>query len=352
MKTIQRNFQLDLLRVLACYLVIQQHSSEFFYIGDGGSVVKGDNTFYIGIITSIARISVPLFVMISGYLLLPMKGNISDFFKKRFTRVLYPFIAWCILYAFYYIFYRGDTLGQAFVNIAHIPVNFGVEIGHLWYIYMLIGLYLLIPVLSPWLSSCSKKVLQAYLTLWGLTTFIPYIHIVYPDLLGECFWNPTPAFYYFNGFIGYLVLGYYIKRHGALSTPYALSASVIGYAVTAGIFCSKIETSAIVSELELSWGFCTVNIAMLAYGVFSIFMNISAKGEGRLGYLIQDISINSYGIYLAHIMILNIVFKALSPLFDTTLVSVPVIAVCTFLCVYIVIKILSKIPYSRYWLGF
>lgn len=53
--------------------------------------------------------------------------------------------------------YRGDTLTQALINIAHIPVNFGVEVGHLWYIYMLIGLYLMIPVISPWLSSCSKK---------------------------------------------------------------------------------------------------------------------------------------------------------------------------------------------------
>lgn len=74
-----RNFILDLLRVTACYLVIHQHASEFFYIGENGTVVTGDNTFRIGIITSIARISVPLYVMISGYLLLPMKTSTKDF---------------------------------------------------------------------------------------------------------------------------------------------------------------------------------------------------------------------------------------------------------------------------------
>lgn len=351
MKNIKRNFQLDILRVLACYLVIHQHASEFFYIGDGGSVVKGDNTFYIGIITSIARISVPLFVMISGYFLLPMKGTTYEFFRKRFTRVLYPFIIWCILYAFYFMAYRGDSLGQALTNITHIPINYGVEIGHLWYIYMLIGLYLIIPIISPWLSSCTKKEIQCFLAIWTFTTFLPYIHLIYTYVLGECFWNPTPAFYYFNGFIGYLVLGFYIKKYGALSMPYAVILSIIGYSVTAAVYCSRIETTSFVWDLELSWNFCTINVAMLTYGFFSIFMKIKASGESWLGHFIQDISINSYGIYLAHIMILNIVYKTLSPLFDTTLIAVPVIAVCTFLCVYIVIKALSKTPYSKYWLG-
>lgn len=77
--TKDRNLSLDLLRVIACYLVIQQHASEFYYIGDGLSVVTGDNTFWIGIITSLCRTSVPLFVMLSGFLLLPMQGSISTF---------------------------------------------------------------------------------------------------------------------------------------------------------------------------------------------------------------------------------------------------------------------------------
>lgn len=300
----RRNYQLDLMRVAACYLVILQHTSEFFYIGEGGSVVRGDSTFIIGIITSIARISVPLFVMISGYLLLPMKGDTSGFLRKRFTRILYPFLVWCVLYALYFIAYREDSLVQALSNIAHIPVNFGVEVGHLWYVYMLAGLYLLIPVISPWLSRCSRKELQIYLTVWGATTFIPYIHLAFPEILGECFWNPTPAFYYFNGFIGYLVLGFHIKKYGALHMPHAIVMSAIGYVLTAGIFCSRIGSASCIPDLELSWGFCTFNVAMLAYGVFSVFMNLKIEGTGKPMRLVQDISVRSYGIYLAHIMVL------------------------------------------------
>ena len=57
-----RNYSLDLLRVIACYLVIQQHASEFYYIGEGGTVVTGSNTFWIGIITTLCRSSVGILV--------------------------------------------------------------------------------------------------------------------------------------------------------------------------------------------------------------------------------------------------------------------------------------------------
>lgn len=346
-----RNFRLDLLRVLACYLVIQQHASEFFYIGPESTVISGTDTFWIGIITSIARISVPLFVMISGFLLLPMKGTSHDFFQKRFTRILYPFLVWCILYTLYYMVSRGDSWSEALTNILHIPVNFGVEIGHLWYIYMLIGLYLIIPVISPWLAGCSKRELQGYLILWSLTTLLPYIHTLYPQIWGECYWNPTPAFYYFSGFVGYLLLGFYIKKYGALPVFPALLLTAIGYAITTTTFSLRIDAVPTVPELELSWGFCTINVAMMSYGIFSIIMHIPAKGTGKIGRLVQDISLQSYGIYLAHIMVLNVFYNLLQPLFPSALLSVPVIALCTFISVYLLVKLLSFLPKSKYWLG-
>lgn len=342
-----RNYQLDVLRVLACYLVIHQHASEFFYIGEGGTIVTGENTFWVGIITSVARISVPLFVMISGYLLLPMQGTVSAFFRKRFTRILFPFVAWCVAYAFYRMFRNDGTWSGLLTDVLHIPVNFGVEVGHLWYIYMLMGLYLIVPVLSPWLSACSKRELQGYLGLWGLTTLLPYVHLVFPALLGECFWNPTPAFYYLNGFAGYLVLGFYLKKYDVPSVGLSLIFVLSGYAVTAAVFCSRIYTSAMVAELELSWGFCTANVALLTLGVFALVMHCPDR---KCGWL-QDVSVKSYGMYLSHIMLLNLVYEQLASWLPDARVAVPVIALVTFVCVYVLVKLLSYLPYSKYWLG-
>lgn len=103
-------------------------------------------------------------------------------------------------------------------------MNFGTEIGHLWYVYMLRGLYLLVPILSPWLQVASKRALQGYLGLWAFTSLLGYIHLLFPEILGERFWNPTPMLYYFTGFAGYFVLGFYLHRFG---TPSALASGVM-----------------------------------------------------------------------------------------------------------------------------
>ena len=94
----KRYFGIDFIRVLACYLVMQTHAGELYYIGDGGVLLRWDKNLWPGIFNSLARICVPLFVMISGYLLLPIKTDYSTFLKKRFTRISFPFIIFCILY--------------------------------------------------------------------------------------------------------------------------------------------------------------------------------------------------------------------------------------------------------------
>ena len=160
----------------------------------------------------------------------------------------------------------GILFSQMALNILHIPVNFGCEIGHLWYIYMLIGLYLVTPIISPWLQQASKRELEGYLGLWIITTFLPYIHLVYPEVLGEAFWNDTPLLYYFTGFIGYFILGYYLKRFGYPSAALSWIILIVGFALSAGIFCSRIDTVPTVPELELSWGFCTVNVFLMTLG--------------------------------------------------------------------------------------
>lgn len=346
-----RIYALDLLRVIACYLVIQQHASEFYYIGENGAVVTGDNTFWIGIITSICRISVPLFVMISGYFLLPMSDSTSTFFRKRFTRVLYPFLIWAALYAVYFVFTRGDSLEQMVFNILQIPVNFGTLVGHLWYIYMLIGLYILIPILSPWLRSASKKELQGYLCLWALTTLLPYIHLVFPGVLGECFWNPTPLLYYYTGFVGYLLLGYYLKKYGRLSILTSSILLLVGYGVTAYIFCSRIDTTLTVDKLELSWQFCTFNVMAASVGLFSLFQAITAKGTSAFGRLMTNVSNLSYGMYLGHIIVLNFYYELWKDVSSSVLITVPCITVCTLVTVYVLMRLLSFLPKSKYLVG-
>jgi len=287
---------------------------------------------------------------------LPVKDEMATFFKKRFTRVAIPFAVWCALYAIYWALKGQTDWVQAGINILHIPVNFGVEVGHLWYVYMLIGLYLFAPIISPWIASASRRDMHFYLTIWVITLCLPYIHITYPQVLGECYWNHTPLLYYFSGFLGYLVLGAYIKKFmpekktGYL--PIGLLLIIAGYAITAGGFISLLSSVTDVSKLELTWQFETINVAMMSIGTFLIFKNISFSNPSSIAAKgFTDISKISYGIYLAHIMVLNFFYSLFDSIISPIQLKIPLIAICTFIVSYLIIKLLSLLPKSKYIIG-
>ena len=347
----KRLFALDLLRVLACFLVVWQHVTECYYINPDMTAQTHDGMPIIGWMNSMTPIEVPLFVMISGYFLLPLKMDVTSFFKRRFTRILIPFVVWCVIYAVYYMVSRGDTLMDFVRNVVHIPVNFGVEIGHMWFIYMLLGLYMLVPVLSPWLEQCTKRQLQGYLGVWAFTTCLPYVHLWFPEVLGECFWNPTPMLYYFTGFAGYFVLGFYLRKFGAPGRWTSLLLLAIGYALTALIFNSRIETAPDTPSLELSWQQCSGNVALMVLGVFGFIHSFRWKGEGKFAHWVTDLSLKGYGMYLAHMIILMEVSKLFVGQFGTVLIEIPLMSAIIFLLTYLLVKILSYLPKSNYWLG-
>lgn len=350
----RRHFGFDLLRVLATYMVMQIHTGEFEYIGSNG-VIHSYGSWAVGWMNSLFRSSVPLFVMISGFFLFPV-GDERAFFRKRFTRVLTPFIFWCIVYSFYFYAQGQASLATTFVNIAKIPVNYGTEVGHLWFVYMLMGIYLIAPIFSPWVVSASRGSMQLFLVLWAIALSVPYIHLCFPQILGECYWNATPMLYYFSGFMGYAVLAAYIRRFcmaPSLRIDFvAIGMIIVGYAITAGGFLHQLPAENSVPQLELTWNFTTINVALMTAGLFLLFRNLQkSEKNGALGKVVHDVSLKSYGMYLAHIIVLNSIHALLAPAIPNAFLRVPSIALTTFVATYCLIKILSLVPGSKYVVG-
>lgn len=347
----RRLFPLDLLRVLACFLVLWQHSIEPYYISPDFTLSINEDTPTLGWINSLTPIEVPLFVMISGYLLLPVRMETGSFFRRRFMRILLPFACWSIIYAAYFTLTRGETFGHFLSAVLYIPINFSMDAGHLWFVYMLLGMYLIAPVLTPWLESCSRRQLQGYLGLWAFTTLLPYIHLYFPEIWGECFWNPTPMLHHFTGFTGYFVLGYYINRYGTLPVNEALTLLVSGYLLTVAIYFHRLPSVTDISDYELCWRFCSINMAMMAYAVFSLICHIPWKGEDAVGRFITRYSMLSYAVYLSHMLFIWAFREWFGDSLGRVYVAVPVIVTCSFLSAYIAMRLLSLLPKSRYWLG-
>jgi len=351
----KRHFGFDILRVLACYMVMQIHTGEFYYIGINGTVINSPDAHIVGWYNSFLRTCVPLFVMLSGFFLFPINDT-GAFFKKRMSRVAIPFLLWCVIYACYYYVTGQADIQTTLINIGKIAVNYGVDVGHLWFVYMLLGIYLFAPLISNWVQTCTRRNMEFYLMLWAIALSLPYIHLIFPAVWGECYWNKTPMLYYFSGFLGYVILANYIKRFHAepKAWNYYLGALLIltGYAVTAYGFLHLLPIEKYTSAVELTWSFETINVAMMTAGVFLILKNVSIKNTNSLpARLITGISAKSYAVYLAHIIVLNTVLPLLNPHFQSAAVKLPLIAFTTFVITNIIIKLLSYLPKSKWLVG-
>ena len=348
-----RYFGIDLIRVISCFLVMHIHAGEFYYCSSNSLVSEGTGPFWNGILNSLSRVSVPLFVMISGYLLLPVKVDLSTFLKTRFTRVLFPFIFWSIAYAFYNLAKGNVSVKDAFLAIPYIFVNFQDYAGHLWYIYMLIGIYLYAPIISPWIKTAPLSHFIYYFVFWIGSLFICYIHLIFPEIWGECAWNNTPMLQNFTGHFGYALLGCFVKLHLKDYKLYWLGIILIvfGYIITLTIWEVQYHNQVkMAPDLELGWNFHSINVAMMTFGIFLLLRKLECKNEKFCNFL-QDVAIKTYGMYLTHIFFLDAFHEVFDPDSKNPIIFITVVTLVSFISSYIVIKILSYIPFSKYIIG-
>lgn len=326
----KRFIWIDWLRTTSIFLVLLIHSTEPFYLGGDGSLIETESdAFWVAFFDSFARACVPLFVIASSFLQFPLKHSTGDFFRKRAVRVLIPFVIWTIVYALVW--------GEPVQNFNDLLLNFSYAAGHLWFVYMLVGLYLLIPMLSPWAERVSRRCLLFYLSICLFTTIIPFIRessaddmlMVYGSsgipnfakfpLWGECSWNAYGLFYYVSGFIGYMLFGLYVRRFvGELSWSRTVALSAIpwlaGFAISFFGFLSRVNASAhgafpVEGSVAMAVGWETpllydsLGVALMAVGWVFLYKKISNSGR-FYSSLTLPLSRASYGVYLCHMLIL------------------------------------------------
>lgn len=374
------------MRVSACFLVMLVHSTEPFYLGgDGSLILTRSDAFWVSFFDTFARACVPLFVVASSYLQFPLHYSASEFARRRAARILIPFAFWTVIYAL--------INPNPVQNFKDLLLNFNYAAGHLWFVYMLIGLYVLMPLLSPWAEKVGRKELQFYLLLCFLTSLIPFIRemamgadavCVYGSggipmqahfpLWGEASWNEFGVFYYLSGFIGYMLLGLYLRRFvGDLSwgrtLSIALPAWLAGFAICFLGFLRRVFASAqdvfpvgggvnLAVGWETPWFNNTAGVALMTLGWVLIFRKFNCDGR-FYSRVVLPVSKASYGMYLCHMVALGL-FSVLfrntlgigeSGVFGvmTTPVEILLTALCSFTSVAIFCTLLHKIPKLGKW---
>ena len=129
-------------------------------------------------------------------------------------RILPPFVLFMLLYTFLPLSWGAMTWEQSMKDLRMLLFNFPSMGGHLWFMYPLISLYIIMPVVSPWLQNSQAKDERLFLLFFGLSTFMPWLHrFVSPEIWGECFWNGFSMLWYCSG-IGALYSFPHTLGHG------------------------------------------------------------------------------------------------------------------------------------------
>lgn len=365
---------IDLLRIVACFLVVFAHCCDPFvarFDTDYSAFLQGCA------MGSAVRCCVPLFVMMTGVLLLPAQGDLGTFYRKRIGRILVPLVFWSlalpVLYFIYLNYFVATdnpaidmatyTPGMTLTKMLTFLFNFNYDTTPLWYLYMLIGLYFVIPIFGAWLKQAPQKDVKLFLYVWGLSLFLPYLKMVAPVLgylgnwgnmgiLGVCDWNDFGSFYYVSGFIGYLTLAHYLvkypldwswKKTLTIGIPMFLT----GYAITFGGYLVMQEYfPGNYAYLEIVWLFSGINVFMMTFPVFIVVQKLRVASSP----LLSRIASMTFGIYLCHFVFVQAgydLMMRLLPQGTPAAVRVVCIALPVFLVSYLLVRGLSAFKGTR-----
>jgi len=334
------------LRLIALYAVIILHCTSPLLMGYGKVPVA--DWWQADFLNALVRFAVPVFVMITGALLLHREYEIGDFLKKRLTRVVIPFLFWSLVYVWYSWYNEEITFGRdVWANIRQVLhlLKYG-SAYHLWYVYMLIGLYFFIPVIGKFVRNASEKEILYFLIVWFAVMMItqPYLSR----------YNPSVDMHYFAGFAGYLVLGHYLA-YKEFNLKYLRGWMIL-------LFLLGISLIAVGSRLLIAYPkypgtmfYEPVNpaVVLLSASIFLIVKNTHPKVSPAIIRIRDFAGKYNYGIYLAHALVLffledpfGINYKLCAPL-----LSIPLTALIAFLISLLLVWLVNKLPWVGKWIS-
>lgn len=335
----ERTVYIDYLRIAATFAVVMIHAAaQNWYTQDVSTSAWKVFNFY----DSISRWAVPVFVMISGMLMLGTDVSFKKLYTVKIPRRLTAFIVWSLVYALV----QGGTLRS--VLLAVIKGKY-----HLWFLYLIIGLYICSPVIKK--ISENPIIAEYFLGISLVFSFvIPFALQLLTDFGGktvEAWVNAfTNAYSDMNitvlsGYVTYFIAGYRLEQvtisRGKRTVIYFLG--VLGVLAT---FClSQVISVREGAPLGNYYEYLGLPIFAPSVAAFVWFKyNLSSASANSI--LVKQLTKCSFGIYLIHILVLETLDKKL--LFNTmslpAMISVPVLTVVVFVISFAIAALLKRIP--------
>ena len=334
-------YWIDLIRVVAVFQIVLVHLSYVIFFKEE---VLSANWRAANFYDSFSRMGVPLFFMVSGFLLLGKTEPIVDFFRKRFVKVGIPTLFWSVAYLLWSVeAYTDGTMSPLRVALSMLKVMYlgDVEI-HLWFLYILIGVYLVVPILRVYVSTASRRDLMYFVAIWFLAT--PLLELA-QRLIGFPTTLVVPVV---TGYVGYFVMGYLLADVKLDNRGRLLSAlgCIIAIAVTYfGTNLLSAQNGPIDAYLYSYFSPATVLASICGF----LLLKDLGSNPGKFAKIIRTVSATSFGIYLIHIFVVELLRKGdlgfrLYSWMAPSVYMIPITGLAVFAISFVIVFVFRKIP--------
>lgn len=330
----QRHIPLDALRTLAAFMVVGIHTSGQYIVPS----VALDGHYYAALLVqSFVQIGVPLFFMLSGAFALgaERKQTIAAWYRRRIPRLLIPLVVWLPFY-YLWFFLKGDDVLCKLKEWSTLEGYY-----HLWFLPVLLGLYLLAPLLDALLHRLHRRKLQfvLVLSLICISAFVQW-HLEYWEVSLPL--NAAPFLY-----IGYFLMGFLLRTYPIRIPRLWLLLYGLG---TCGLFVAlRLAFGSYWHEYPLRNLSPFVIVASVA--LFGYFAQQSSERSSRFSHWLASIAPYTMGIYLVHIAVLNVVTKPFLLYFpsvmQSALLSIAVRWVLTIAVSYALVLLFKRFSWLR-----
>lgn len=288
--------------------------------------------------------------MLSGYLLLKKTEPLGNFLKKRLSKIVIPLVGWTIFYSVLIwklpmTIYVSQTFTPSLDSA--LRLLFSPVIYHMWFLYAILGIYLVIPMLRLVVQNAARPLLYYLIALWffassilfTITTFTTYYNVIDLRMI--------------SGYGGFFIAGAVLgeieiskKQLVGLSFLAALMIFIGSY----GTYLSTKDTG-LYSSFFLEY--LSPNVIILSFSSFLILKKVG-QSIGKInkpaihkGFKIVGAA--SFGIYLVHVFVLDMfafspLGSSLSVLERNPIFSIPLTTIIVFASSLVIVLILKKIP--------
>lgn len=347
------NVRYDFIRIVSMAMIVAIHVSAPLVVKYGDvSIISWSVSNFVD---AFCRMSIDIFIMLSGCLLLSKDEGIKKFYSKRLNKIVIPFVFWSIFYTFWGRYFKGYDMSikQTLLGAYNVQTYY-----HLWFLYAIIALYIVTPFFRFVCKKIPNNVLLIICFLWLLLLTPNFLNRFYmfKGNIPSIKWSYT-SFDYIIEYGAYFVLGYVLISY--LQSLTKKKIIIFGIATFLSNFLIFIGTSYLSNRnagfdgrLYYSPSFFVAISSICGYIFLYGISDIYFKKLEKHKTFIKIASNCSFGVYLLHICILEIILSTSlgnNLLFGVnSIISLPIfIIIIIFICTTIV-YLCKKIPILKH----